>query len=100
MTVNFFTATLNRRKRVCIVSKDHEKARKFIVESLGRGCSLYPLIDGYTGEQGMEVQALLTQDEFANLMEFIRRENIRAFVTASNVSEVYGLWLKPKKFHF
>ena len=48
----------------------------------------------------MEVQALLTQDEFANLMEFIRRENIRAFVTASNVSEVYGLWLKPKKFHF
>ena len=100
IVVNFFTATLNRRKRVCIVSKDHEKARKFIVESLGRGCSLYPLIGGYTGEQGMEVQALLTQDEFANLMEFIRRENIRAFVTASNVSEVYGLWLKPKKFHF
>ena len=98
--MNFFTATLNRRKRVCIVSKDHEKTRKFIVESLGRGCSLYPLIGGYTGEQGMEVQALLTQDEFANLMEFIRRENIRAFVTASNVSEVYGLWLKPKKFHF
>ena len=47
---------------------------------------VYPPLSGY--------------DEFANLMEFIRRENIRAFVTASNVSEVYGLWLKPKKFHF
>ncbi|MGN0201663.1 MAG: YitT family protein [Candidatus Cryptobacteroides sp.] len=100
IVVDFFTATLNRRKRVCIVSKDYEKTRKFIVESLGRGCSLYPLIGGYTGEQGIEVQALLTQDEFANLMEFIRRENISAFVTASNVSEIYGLWLKPKKFHF
>ncbi|MGN1215209.1 MAG: YitT family protein [Candidatus Cryptobacteroides sp.] len=100
IVVNFFTATLNRRKRVCVVSKEHERIRKFIVESLGRGCSLYPLVGGYTGEQGMEVQALLTQDEFANLMELIRRENISAFVTASNISEVYGLWLKPKKFHF
>lgn len=100
IVVNFFTASLNRRKRVCVVSKEHERIRKFIVESLGRGCSLYPLVGGYTGEQGMEIQALLTQDEFANLMELIRRENISAFVTASNISEVYGLWLKPKKFHF
>ena len=27
-------------------------------------------------------------------------EDIKSFVTAGNVSEVYGLWLKHKKFHF
>ena len=48
----------------------------------------------------MEVQTLLTQDEFSNLMEYLKREDIKSFVTAGNVSEVYGLWLKHKKFHF
>ena len=100
IVVNFFTASINRRKRVCIVSSEHEKVRKFIIESLGRGCSLYELTGGYTMKQETEVQSLLTMEEFSNLMEYLRRENINAFVTASNVSEVYGLWLKHKKFHF
>lgn len=33
-------------------------------------------------------------------MEYLKREDIKSFVTAGNVSEVYGLWLKHKKFHF
>lgn len=100
ITVDYFMASLNKRKRVCLVSKEHEKIRKFIIESIGRGCSLYEMTGGYTGDKEIEVQSLLTQDEFGNLMEFLRRENIQAFVTAGNVSEIYGLWFKPKKFHF
>lgn len=100
LVVNFFTATFNKRKRVCVISAEYERIRKFIIESLGRGCSLYQLTGGYTGNPETEVQALLTQEEFANLMEFMRREDIKAFVTASNISEVYGIWLKPKKFRF
>ena len=30
--VDYFTASLNNRKRVCIVSKDYEKVRRFIVD--------------------------------------------------------------------
>lgn len=100
LVVDYFTASLNKRKRVCVVTHDHEKIRAFIIDKLGRGCSLYDVIGGYTGEKGLEVQALLTQEEFSNLLEYIKRENINAFVTSSNVSEVYGLWLKHKKFHF
>ncbi|MCQ2120075.1 MAG: YitT family protein [Bacteroidales bacterium] len=100
ITVDYFMASLNKRQRVCLVSKEHEKIRKFIIESIGRGCSLYEMTGGYTGDKEIEVQSLLTQDEFGNLMEFLRRENIQAFVTAGNVSEIYGLWFKPKKFHF
>ncbi|MBO5545403.1 MAG: DUF2179 domain-containing protein, partial [Bacteroidales bacterium] len=36
-------------------------------------------------------------DEFADLMNFIREKDIRAFITAGNVSEVYGLWSEHKK---
>jgi hypothetical protein len=45
----------------------------------------------------VEVQALLTKDEFADLMKFIRDNKIPAFITAGNVSEVYGLWSEHRK---
>jgi len=93
LIVDYFTASINKRKRVCIVSKDHEKIREYIINDLVRGCSLYPVKGGYTGEEGVEIQALLTQSEFAKLMEFVRKNEIQAFITAGNCSEVYGLWL-------
>lgn len=92
LVVDYFTASLNKRKRVCIISEDNERIRKFIVEDLVRGCSLYELTGGYSGEKKTEIQVLLTQDEFSNLMAFVKENKIPAFITAGNVSEVYGLW--------
>ena len=97
LVINYFTASLNRRKRVCIISVEHERIRKYIIEDLVRGCSLYKVQGGYSGEENIEIQALLTQDEFAALMAFIRENNIKAFITAGNCSEVYGLWFKHRK---
>ena len=94
LVIDYFTAALNKRKRVCIVSKEPEKIRAFIIDKLVRGCSLYEVIGGYSGEKMTEVQALLTQDEFSSLMQFIHDNDIHAFITAGNVSEVYGLWFQ------
>ncbi|MBP5383107.1 MAG: DUF2179 domain-containing protein, partial [Bacteroidales bacterium] len=85
-----------KRKRVCIISKDHELVRKYIVESLNRGCSLYEVKGGYSGEVNIEIQTLLTQEEFGNLMSMMRSKGIPAFITAGNVSEIYGLWNNQK----
>ena len=52
---------------------------------------------GYTKEKGYEVEAILTKEEFSSLMAFIKDRDIKAFITAGNVSEVYGLWSKHKK---
>ena len=99
LAIDYFTASLNKRKRVCVISNEHERIRQFIVERLKRGCSLYQVKGGYSGEVNIEIQALLTQDEFSSLMAFVRNNNIKAFITAGNCSEVYGLWLKHKKVH-
>lgn len=92
LVIDYFTASLNKRKRVCIIAKDHERIRSFIVDKLHRGCSIYDVQGGFSGEQHKEIQSLLTQDEFANLMNLIRTEKLESFITAGNVSEVYGLW--------
>jgi uncharacterized membrane-anchored protein YitT (DUF2179 family) len=97
LIVDYFMASLSRRKRVCIISDNHEAIRDYIVNKIVRGCSLYEVTGGYKGDKRIEVQALLTKDEFADLMSFIREQDIRAFITAGNVSEVYGLWSEHKR---
>ena len=99
LTIDYFTASFNRKKRVCIISKDYELVRKFIIEKLHRGCSLYPVVGGFSGEQGYEIQVLLTKDEFSDLMAYIRDNKIQSFVTAGNVSEIYGRWAHGTRHH-
>lgn len=99
LVINHFTDAFNRRKRVCIISPQYEKLREYIVSTLMRGCSLYRIEGGYSGEEHTEIQVLLTQEEFSSLMEYVRLNNIQAFITAGNCSEVYGLWVRHKKHH-
>lgn len=94
IVVDYFTATLNNKKRICIVSQDYDRIRQFIINDLHRGCTMYEVIGGYTNEKSIELVSLLTKDEFSKLMSFLKDSNIHAFTTAGNVSEVYGLWLK------
>ena len=96
IALDYFTASLNRRKRVCIISSQHERLRKYIIEELQRGCSLYNVTGGYNGHQNIEIQALLTQEEFASLMNFMKVNDIHGFITAGNVSEIYGDWNQKK----
>ena len=96
IALDYFTASINRRKRVCIISSQHERLRKYIIEELQRGCSLYNVTGGYNGHQNIEIQALLTQEEFASLMNFMKVNDIHGFITAGNVSEIYGDWNQKK----
>ncbi len=97
LVVDYFTASLNNKKRVCVVSKDYDIIRRYIIDELQRGCTLYEVIGGYTNEKSIELETLLNKDEFAKLMEFINRNGISAFTTAGNVSEVYGFWNSHKR---
>lgn len=97
LIVDYFTISLNKRKRVCIISDDYERIREYIVNTVSRGCSLYDVEGGYSGKMTKEIQSILTQDEFASLMTYIRDNKIQAFITAGNVSEVYGVWSQHHK---
>ena len=97
LVVDYFTATLNNHKRLCIVSKDYERIRKYIIEELHRGCTLYEVTGGYSGEKSIELEVLLSKDEFSKILGWMKDEKIEAFSTAGNVSEVYGYWSSGKK---
>ena len=92
IAVDYFTDTLNKRKRVCIISEHHEEIRQHIVKTLDRGCSVYHLEGGYSGEKKVEIVSLLTQNEYADLLTWLKEKKFDVFITAGNVSEIYGRW--------
>ena len=92
LVVDYFTASFNRRKKVSIISNQHEEIRQFIVNDISRGVTIYNVKGGYSGEDKVKLEVLLSTDEFSDLMKFINENEINAFITAGNVSEVYGLW--------
>ena len=83
-----------RRKRVCIMSKEHKTLQRFIVDKLHRGVTLYQALGGYNGETRMEIVTILTRSEYAMLMEYLQTVDDAAFVTVSTVNEVIGNWRK------
>ena len=92
IAVDYFTDTLNKRKRVCIISEQHEEIRRHIVMNLRRGCSVYHLEGGFSGKHKVEVVSLLTQNEYAELLDYLKKNNFDVFITAGNVSEIHGKW--------
>ena len=92
LVVDYFTASFNRRKKVSIISNQHEEIRQFIINDISRGLTIYNVKGGYSGENKVKLEVLLSTDEFSDLMKFINENEINAFITAGNVSEVYGLW--------
>ena len=97
IALDYFTTSLNRKKRVCIISREYEIIRDYIINDLHRGCTLYPIKRGYSLSDSFEVQTLLTQNEFADLLAFMKVREIDSFITAGNVSEIYGRWNSAKK---
>lgn len=90
LILEHFMIGFNSRKRVCVISKDYQLIRKFIIEDMHRGATLYPVKGGLEAEDKFEIESLMTRSEFSYLMEFIKKEEIDAFITAGTVSEIYG----------
>lgn len=97
MILRYFMISMNAKTRVYIISKDHEKIRKFVMRKLKRGVTIHEIVGGYTHEKGVQLEVILTNDEFTKLNEFLLHETTHSFVSIDTVSDVYGLWSKKER---
>lgn len=95
--LNNFMAGISSKTRVFIISKEYQKIQDFVIKQIGRGVTLHEIIGGYTNEKSMQLEILMTRDEFAKLMEYMGKNNIPSFITTDSVNEVYGLWNKKTR---
>ncbi|MEG0805036.1 MAG: YitT family protein [Lachnospiraceae bacterium] len=97
LVLDHFIVGFNSRKRVCIIANNPEVVQKYIIETIHRGATLYPIKGGYNNENKLEIETILTRNEFSDLMEYIKKEQIEAFITAGSVSEIYGTMFNNKR---
>lgn len=94
LILNHFMSSMNCKTRVHIISDQYPKIQQYVISHLRRGLTLHEVTGGYSGEKKIQLEVVLTQDEFASLIDFMHRERIVSFIASDVVSEVYGLWNK------
>lgn len=92
--VNYFMSSINSKIRVHIITDDYEKIADFIMHKIRRGITLHQVMGGYERKAKVQIETILTEDDFSKLIDFMHRENIRSFMSSDTVSAVYGLWNK------
>ena len=78
----------NRKRRVCIITEKEEELRQFIIQELHSGATIYEAIGAYNFEKHNEIITIVDNSEYQNLINFINREDPKAFITIYNVSNM------------
>ena len=89
----------NKKRRVCIITEKEEELRKFIINDLHSGATIYEAIGAYNFEKHNEIITIVDKSEYQKLMSFINREDPKAFITVYNVSNMQyqpKIWAKEK----
>lgn len=90
--IDKFIAGINPVKQVFIVTKHEELIADYINKEIIRGCTIIPSKGGYTKEDTSMIYSVLTSKQFIMLKKFVRDNDLDAFITVSESTEVLGKW--------
>ena len=100
IVLDHFIFDNNIKRRVCIITKKEEELRQFIIHDLHSGATIYEAIGAYNMEKRREIITIVDKGEYQKLMNFINREDPKAFITVYNVSDMRyqpKVWEKEAK---
>ena len=88
MVLDHFIFNHNIKRRVCVITEKEEELRKFIIEDLHSGATIYEAIGAYNMKKRNEIITIVDKTEYQKLMNFISQMDPKAFVTVYNVSNM------------
>lgn len=89
MVLDYFIFGQNRKRRVCIISKDKERQIcDWILYTLKSGATIYEAKGAYDGMVRNEIITIVDKHEYQKLMQYVTKEDPAAFITVYNVSDM------------
>mgnify|MGYP002545738699 FL=1 len=88
MVLDHFIFDHNIKRRVCIITQKEEELRRFIIEDLHSGATIYEATGAYNMKKRNEIITIVDKTEYQKLMAYINHEDPKAFVTVYNVSDM------------
>ena len=94
LVVDHFIFGMNIKRRVCVISPELEQIVQFVIHDLHSGATLNEIIGAYDNTPRREMIAIVDNQEYRRLMDFISETDPKAFVTVYSVSDMRYM---PKK---
>ena len=94
LVLDHFIFDHNIKRRVCIITNKEEELRRFIIEDLHSGATVYESYGAYNMQKRREIITIVDKDEYQKLMSYMNREDPQAFITVYTVSDMR---YQPKK---
>lgn len=88
LVLDHFIFNHNVKRRVCIITKKEEELRRFIIHDLHSGATIYESIGAYNMEKRNEIITIVDKGEYQKLMNYMNREDPKAFITVYTVSDM------------
>ena len=94
LVLDHFIFDNNIKRRVCIITGKDEELRRFIIEDLHSGATVYESYGAYNMQKRREIITIVDKAEYQKLMSYMNREDPKAFITVYTVSDMR---YQPKK---
>lgn len=94
LVLDHFIFDNNIKRRVCIITGKEEELRRFIIEDLHSGATVYESYGAYNMQKRREIITIVDKAEYQKLMSYMNREDPQAFITVYTVSDMR---YRPKK---
>lgn len=88
LVLDHFIFDNNIKRRVCIITKKEEELRRFIIEDLHSGATVYESYGAYNMQKRREIITIVDKGEYQKLMSYMNREDPQAFITVYTVSDM------------
>ena len=88
LVLDHFIFDNNIKRRVCIITKKEEELRRFIIEDLHSGATVYESYGAYNMQKRNEIITIVDKSEYQKLMNYINKLDPKAFITVYTVSDM------------
>ena len=88
LVLDHFIFDQNIKRRVCIITGKEEELRRFIIEDLHSGATVYESYGAYNMQKRSEIITIVDKAEYQKLMSYMNREDPQAFITVYTVSDM------------
>ena len=88
MMLDYFVFGFGLKRRVCIISVKHDEFVDFIINDLHSGATVYESFGAYDNTPRKEIVTIVDKSEYRKLMDFIKKNDPKAFVTVYSVNEM------------
>lgn len=90
LVIDYILKAMSTNKEVLIITNDCINIKGYILDTLGRGATIYNAKGAYTNDEKEVLRTVLPKNELIKLKKFIKSVDSNAFITVNDINETIG----------